>query len=211
MELHAHRQFGPTTIHVTVWHERHDSRRLIRCLSANVAPTAAGLTAPASRCMAPAFTISLNGRDVSTVDAGSRTTPSTVALATARPTTRRRRPPTARAARHRYRHTGQSITVKGKVFDKDGGSNEYTASVEILQPEITLTPSSHNYGSVLVGSTSSPTTYTVTNVGTATLTVSSVALGGTSPGHFGIDSNNCAGSNGVLAPNACTVSYSSTL
>jgi hypothetical protein len=62
----------------------------------------------------------------------------------------------------------------------------------------------HDYGAVLVGSTSSSTTYTVTNIGTATLTVSSVSLGGTNPGHFGIDTNNC--DSAVLHPNnTCTI------
>ena len=100
--------------------------------------------------------------------------------------------------------TPGNITVKGKIFDKDNGSTEYTDVVEITQPEITLTPASHNFGTVVTGSTTASTTFTVENTGTADLTISGVGLAGTNPGHFGIDTNNCDSE--VLEPEeTCTI------
>ncbi len=97
-----------------------------------------------------------------------------------------------------------NITVKGKIFDQDGDSHEYTQSVEITQPQISLTPASHDFGTIVANSSTSPFTFTVKNTGTADLTIQGVGLAGTNPAYFGIDTNNC--DLAVLAPNAtCTI------
>jgi hypothetical protein len=162
--------------------------------ASNANPTATGVTAPASHAYGTNFSISLAGppTDVSSVDAGSLhyafdcgSGYSATDYAGASSTNSASCPAPAQA------HAGQSITVKGKVFDKDGGSNEYTTSVEILQPEITLTPALKHYGTQQTGTSSASTTYTVKNVGTQNLSISSVAIAGTNPSSFPIDTNNC--------------------
>jgi hypothetical protein len=176
--------------------------------STNVNPTAAGLTAPATQPYGVNFGISLNSpTDVSSVDAGSLhfafdcgSGYSAANYGAASATNSASCPAPAQL------HAHQSITVKGKVFDKDGGSNEYTASVEILQPEISLTPSPYDFGSIVAPGTSSPVTFTAKNIGTQTLTISGVALAGTNPSSFGIDTNNCDGVGATLIVNAtCTI------
>jgi Abnormal spindle-like microcephaly-assoc'd, ASPM-SPD-2-Hydin len=70
-------------------------------------------------------------------------------------------------------------------------------------PAVTLNPTSLSFGNQNIGSTSSAQTVTLTNSGTASLTITSVALNGTNPGDFA-QTNNCPAS---LAANAsCTVS-----
>ena len=101
-------------------------------------------------------------------------------------------------------HAGGSITVKGKIFDKDGGLNEYTMVVTILQPELYLTPPTYDFGAVVIGTTSTPATFTLQNIGTAPLTLTGEAIHGTNPAYFGIDTDNC--DSVTLAPTAsCTI------
>ena len=97
--------------------------------------------------------------------------------------------------------TGDSVTAHVGFIPWLTSSNLNGACAE---PEISLTPATHPFGSQLVGTTSATSTFTVQNVGTANLTIASVSLAGTNPGQFGIDTNNCFGQ--VLAHNAtCTV------
>ncbi len=73
-----------------------------------------------------------------------------------------------------------------------------------LTPQAQLTPSSKDFSDVLVGSVSPTTTFTVTNIGMAALSISDTHLSGLNPNQFGIDTNNCF--NAVLTPNGtCTV------
>ena len=68
---------------------------------------------------------------------------------------------------------------------------------------LAISPSTKDFGSVGIGSTSAAQTFTITNVGGAATTVPAVTLTGTNPGEF-IQTNNCTA---VLAPAAsCTVS-----
>ena len=75
-------------------------------------------------------------------------------------------------------------------------------------PNVSLAPSSVAFGNVLVGSTSPNRTVTLTNTGSATLTITQpIALTGTNPADFNI-SNNC--SNAVLAGGSCSIVVSCT-
>jgi chitodextrinase len=70
-------------------------------------------------------------------------------------------------------------------------------------PVALLNPASLNFGSVKRGVTSAPQRVTVTNTGTATLTIASITLGGANPGDFAIAARTCGA---TLAPTAsCTV------
>jgi parallel beta-helix repeat protein len=189
-------QFGPTTITVT-GHGQNGSTvtDAFDASAVNVAPTAT-FNAPASALYSSSFNLSLTSpHDVAAdtltyaFDCGSgygatsgTSSASCTAPATAGP-----------------------ITVKGKIFDEDGGVTEYTASVAITQQAISLTPGSKDFGPVLVGTDSAPFTFTVKNAGTIDLTIGTVSLSGLNPDDFGIDANHCFATL-VLAPNAtCTI------
>ncbi len=99
-------------------------------------------------------------------------------------------------------------TASLNVFDDAGGSPQ---SVSLTRPAAVstppfavLNPTNLTFAQTVVNGSSSVQTFTVTNTGTQTLTISGVALAGANPGDFG-QSSSCVGAN--LANNAsCTVS-----
>ena len=70
-------------------------------------------------------------------------------------------------------------------------------------PAASLTPISLAFASQAVGATSAAQSVTLTNTGTAALSISSIALTGTNPGNFA-ETNNCGSS--VAAGANCTIS-----
>jgi hypothetical protein len=74
-------------------------------------------------------------------------------------------------------------------------------------PTVSLSPTSLSFGSQLAGTTSTAQTVTLTNSGTAALSITGISVGGTNGGDFG-QTNNCPAS---LAINAsCTISATFT-
>jgi carbonic anhydrase/acetyltransferase-like protein (isoleucine patch superfamily) len=70
-----------------------------------------------------------------------------------------------------------------------------------LIPDISVNPTSHNFGNVTVGDSSAIKTLTVSNTGNGDLDIEQISLGS---GDFTISSDNC--SNTIVAPDAnCTV------
>ncbi|MGB6596633.1 MAG: choice-of-anchor D domain-containing protein, partial [Candidatus Acidiferrum sp.] len=69
-------------------------------------------------------------------------------------------------------------------------------------PAVTVAPNPVTFPAVSEGSTSSPTTITVTNTGAGALNISSVAFAGSNPGDFA-NTNNCSGS--VASMGTCTI------
>ena len=79
-----------------------------------------------------------------------------------------------------------------------------------IAPAVTLTPTSLSFGSQLVGTTSGSQSTTLTNTGTAPLSISSITIGGANPGDF-TPSHNCPLSPSTLAVSAsCTISATFT-
>jgi len=84
-----------------------------------------------------------------------------------------------------------------------GGGGPYIAaitgddSVEI-GPDISVDPTSKDFGDVYVGSSSSAQTFTVSNDGTADLVVGTINITGSGAGHFAIQNDNCSGQ--TIAP-----------
>jgi hypothetical protein len=74
-------------------------------------------------------------------------------------------------------------------------------------PTATLSPSSLTFPSTNAGSTSAAQTLTLTNTGTAALTIASIALGGTNPTDFA-QTNNCGTS--LNAASSCTINVTFT-
>jgi hypothetical protein len=78
-------------------------------------------------------------------------------------------------------------------------------------PQAALSPSTADFGTVTVGATSAPMTFTLSNGGNAALGISSVAIGGTNAAAFSIASNACGSSLAAGASCAITVEFAPSL
>jgi len=72
------------------------------------------------------------------------------------------------------------------------------------QPDASISPTSKAYGNVVVGSSSSDQIFTVTNIGTGPLHITTVSITGTNPGQFTLGAENCS-STIVSAGNSCDI------
>jgi hypothetical protein len=72
-----------------------------------------------------------------------------------------------------------------------------------------VSPTSLSFANQLVGTTSTAQTVTVTNSGTANLTISTVTIAGTNPGDFAKSADTCSGAS-VASSGTCTVSVTFT-
>jgi hypothetical protein len=108
--------------------------------------------------------------------------------------------------------TPTTTTVKFLAVGASGGisaiqTRTYTINLQPLTVS-QLSPSSLNFGSVNRGVTSAPQRVTLTNTGTAVLTIASIAIAGANPGDFAIAATTCGA---TLAPAAsCTVDVTFT-
>jgi pimeloyl-ACP methyl ester carboxylesterase len=74
------------------------------------------------------------------------------------------------------------------------------------QPAASLSPDQHDFAQIITGNLSAPTTFTVTNKGSADLHVGTVTLDGTDPDQFAAPANNDHCSNQTVAPGrSCTL------
>src|SRR5579859_2388752 len=76
-------------------------------------------------------------------------------------------------------------------FNDNAPGSPQTVALTGVGTALALTPVSWNFGSVTVGNTSSPETFTVTNETGSTVGSISISLGGTNPSDFSITSNGC--------------------
>jgi len=95
--------------------------------------------------------------------------------------------------------------VVGLIFVSGcGGSGGGGGStLQLLEPNVSLSPSSLALGNQAVGSTSAPQTVTLSNTGNAALSLSSIAITGANAGDFA-QTNTCG--NSVGAGGSCTIS-----
>lgn len=98
----------------------------------------------------------------------------------------------------------------GTVYVMDN-ANPPTQTVSLsgtgTQPQVSLSKSYIAFGNQKVDTTSSPQTLTLSNIGTGTLDISSIALSGTDPGDFA-QSNNCGSY--LAAGASCTITVTFT-
>ena len=73
----------------------------------------------------------------------------------------------------------------------------YLVRIEPVYPDISIFPTSHNFGNIAVGSTKIQT-FTVTNTGNADLIIGSLSITGTDAAEFSVQNDNCSGQ--TLAP-----------
>src|ERR1019366_7825243 len=67
-----------------------------------------------------------------------------------------------------------------------------------------LTPASVAFGSMTEGTTSAPTSLTLSNTGNAALTIGSVSIVGANPADFAVSTNTCGAT--LAAGSSCTIS-----
>jgi hypothetical protein len=77
-----------------------------------------------------------------------------------------------------------------------------------VQPRVSLTPGTYNFGNVTVGQTSSYG-FILANTGTAPLTISGISLGGTNPVQYK-QSNNCGTTVNIGQSCTITVTFAPT-
>jgi len=94
--------------------------------------------------------------------------------------------------------------VGGEYEDYVSGWDEPTVTLnlsiegEVDIPDISVSPTSKNFGNVTVDSSSSPQTFTVSNVGSANLVVGTITLTGTNASEFSKQNDLCSGQ--TIAP-----------
>jgi hypothetical protein len=112
--------------------------------------------------------------------------------------------------------TGSTCTFRVTFSPTTGGAKSGTATVSTNAgtqvvtlsgvggiPAMSVTPTTVSYGSILAGTTSAPTTVTVSSNGAANLAISSVSIGGTNAADFTKSADTCAGA--TLVPGTtCT-------
>ncbi len=77
-------------------------------------------------------------------------------------------------------------------------------SLWLPSPNISVNPTSKDFGSVNVGSSATPQTFTISNTGTADLVIGTISITGTNASEFSKQNDNCSGH--TIAPSSyCTV------
>ncbi len=96
-----------------------------------------------------------------------------------------------------------SASVTANESDPNPTNNTGAATITVLQPPPTVSPSSLSFGSQSLGSTSAPQTVTLGNPAGSTLSISAITIGGTDLADFA-QTNNCGNTLAVGA--SCTIS-----
>jgi probable HAF family extracellular repeat protein len=99
-------------------------------------------------------------------------------------------------------------TAALSVSDNAAGSPQ-KMSLSGIGTTAKLSPTSLNFGTVAIGATSSAKTITLTNVGTATFTISGIAITGANPADFA-QTHTCGSSLGAGASCSITVTFKPT-
>ncbi len=100
--------------------------------------------------------------------------------------------------------SGGGCSGRGTCTVSVSGDTSVTAEF-IIPPDITVAPTSHDWGVVNVGMESDPFDFTITNVGVADLRVDGVTIGGLNQGDWRVAADACTG--GVFSTSqSCLVS-----
>ena len=85
-------------------------------------------------------------------------------------------------------------------FTDNGGGSPQVATLAgngVVGPALSFSPAYLSFGNENIPKTSNPSTITVTNAGTVAVNFSSIAVGGTNPGDFAIQTNTCGAALGA--------------
>ena len=99
-----------------------------------------------------------------------------------------------------------SISASGTITDKDTGSTTYGPTSINVVAALTLTPASHGFGDVVVGQSSAPFQFTLTNDSNVAYAVDQVGFFVTLTSHFQIvnDVTDLCSGHALAAHSACT-------
>jgi hypothetical protein len=89
------------------------------------------------------------------------------------------------------------------TFNDDAANNPQTVALTGTGTQLSLSPTSLNFGTVAVGTTSAAKSVTFTNVGTTPVTFTAISIAGTNPGDYQISANTCGTS--LAGGASCTV------
>ena len=98
--------------------------------------------------------------------------------------------------------TGSKSASLNVTVAAPGTSQSVTLSGTVLVPILTLLPTSLSFDNQSIHTTSAPKTVTVSNTGTASMQINSIALGGTSSGQFS-ETTNCGTT--LAAGSSCNI------
>ncbi|MFC2059405.1 SBBP repeat-containing protein, partial [Chloroflexota bacterium] len=89
-------------------------------------------------------------------------------------------------------------------YRADGFISQLDSNLSTFLPNISVSPTSHDFGHLAIGGSSAPQTFTISNLGTADLEIGTVSVTGTDDSEFSIQNDNCSGQ--TVAPlGSCTV------
>jgi len=94
-----------------------------------------------------------------------------------------------------YHPTGTGSREATLMVVSDANPIEVTLQGEGIAPELSITPSTFDFGSVGAGSKSALRVFAVRNVGSDVAVVGSVGVGGGEPGQFRVESDGCSSKN----------------
>jgi uncharacterized repeat protein (TIGR01451 family) len=95
-----------------------------------------------------------------------------------------------------------TAVVSATETDPDAANNSDSEDTSVTA--ISVSPASHFFGNVPVGTHSASRTFTVSNTGTSNLTIGTISLTGSHPSEFAILTDNCTGVV-LAASDSCTV------
>jgi outer membrane protein assembly factor BamB len=100
---------------------------------------------------------------------------------------------------------GRPVIANGVLYVGSDDAHLYAYSLPVAGAALTMSPTFNNdYGTVVDGTSSTPTTFTVTNFGSTATTALTDALGGADPAPFHVTVDTCAGS-ALAAGASCTI------
>jgi hypothetical protein len=144
----------------------------------------------------PAGGVTLTGADASQFAVGADACSGTTVAAGSSCTVAVTFSPTSTGATSANLHVADNAT---------GAPHDVALAGTGTEPALSVAPAGQDFGAVLLGATSPPQTFTLTNAGGAASVLGTVTLAGGGAGHFAVGGDTCSGT--TLGPGAsCTVS-----
>lgn len=99
---------------------------------------------------------------------------------------------------------GTQVSTSANYTFTVNGTRNLVANFAVIPPTISVTPTSNDFGSVLVGAVSTPKSFTITNQGSQPLVIGTVYRDGTNPAEFLKYSDGCTGQS-IPALGSCMI------